>query len=105
MAAREISLSQARRIALAAQGFDRPRPTAEVDIRHIRRAIRQMGLLQLDFVNVLVPAHYLVLFSRLGAYERARLNQLVYKRREFTDNAGIPATGLSAVAKQSHHQT
>jgi uncharacterized protein YcaQ len=85
MAAREISLSQARRIALAAQGFDRPRPTAEVDIRHIRRAIRQMGLLQLDFVNVLVPAHYLVLFSRLGAYERARLNQLVYKRREFTE--------------------
>jgi uncharacterized protein YcaQ len=85
MAATEISLHQARRIALAAQGFDRPRPTAEVDIRHIRRAIRQMGLLQLDFVNVLVPAHYLVLFSRLGAYKRARLNQLVYERQEFTE--------------------
>jgi uncharacterized protein YcaQ len=44
-----------------------------------------MGLLQLDFVNVLIPAHYLVLFSRLGAYERARLNHLVYQRREFTE--------------------
>lgn len=85
MTIRTISLDQARRIALAAQGFDRPRPECEVDIRHIRRAIRQMGLLQLDFVNVLVPAHYLVLYSRLGAYERARLNNLVYQRREFTE--------------------
>ncbi len=85
MTIRKISLKQARRIALAAQGFDRPRPEGEVDIRHIRRAIRQMGLLQLDFVNVLVPAHYLVLYSRLGAFERARLNHLVYQRREFTE--------------------
>jgi len=85
MTMRKISLGQARRIALAAQGFDRPRPAGEVDIRHIRRAIRQMGLLQLDFVNVLVPAHYLVLYSRLGAYERARLNHLVYQKREFTE--------------------
>ena len=85
MTSKEISLVQARRIALAAQGFDRPRPKCEADIRHLRRAIRQMGLLQLDFVNVLIPAHYLVLYSRLGAYERARLNHLVYQRREFTE--------------------
>ena len=85
MTSKELSLGQARRIALAAQGFDRPRPAGEVDIRHIRRAIRQMGLLQLDFVNVLVPAHYLVLYSRLGAYKRTRLNHLVYERREFTE--------------------
>jgi uncharacterized protein YcaQ len=85
MSVRRISLVQARRIALAAQGFDRPRPAGMVDIRHIRRTIRQIGLLQLDFVNVLVPAHYLVLFSRLGPYERGRLAQLVYQRREFTE--------------------
>jgi uncharacterized protein YcaQ len=85
MTLRNISLAQARRIALAAQGFDRPRPQGGVDIRHLRRAIRQMGLLQLDFVNVLVPAHYLVLYSRLGAYDRARLHHLVYQRREFTE--------------------
>lgn len=85
MSVRRMSLDQARRIALAAQGFDRPRPAGAVDIRHIRRTIRQIGLLQLDFVNVLVPAHYLVLFSRLGGYERERLNQLVYQRREFTE--------------------
>ncbi len=54
---RKFLPEQARRIALAAQGFDRPRPKTGVDIRHIRRIIRQLGLLQLDFVNVLVPAH------------------------------------------------
>ena len=98
MPGREISLDQARRIALAAQGFDRPRPAGNVDIRHIRRAIHQLGLLQLDFVNVLVPAHYLVLYSRLGAYERARLDHLVYRRREFTEQwaheASIVPMGL-----------
>ena len=82
---KSISGDQARRIALAAQGFNRSRPKNDVDIRHIRRAIRQMGLLQLDFVNVLVPAHYLVLYSRLGSYDRNRLHDVVYKRREFTE--------------------
>ena len=82
---KSISGVEARRIALAAQGFDRPRPKKDADIRHIRRAIRQMGLLQLDFVNVLVPAHYLVLYSRLGGYDRNRLHDVVYKRREFTE--------------------
>jgi uncharacterized protein YcaQ len=82
---RKISPEQARRIALAAHGFDRPRPQNGVDIRHIRRVIRQLGLLQLDFVNVLVPAHYLVLYSRLGAYKRDHLRELVYRRREFTE--------------------
>jgi uncharacterized protein YcaQ len=81
----DLSLSEARRIALAAQGLDRPRPSS-VDARHLRRTIRQLGLLQLDFVNVLVPAHYQVLFSRLGPYVRAGLDDLVYRRREFTEH-------------------
>jgi uncharacterized protein YcaQ len=81
----DLSLPEARRIALAAQGFDRPRPTGRVSIDHLRRTIRQLSLVQLDFVNVLVPAHYQVLFSRLGPYERARLDHLVYRRREFTE--------------------
>ena len=80
-----LSASQARRIALAAQGFDRPRPRGRVDVRHLRRVLRQIGLLQLDFVNVLLPAHLLVPFSRLGPYDRDRLHELVYRRREFTE--------------------
>ena len=81
----ELSMSEARRIALAAQGFDRPRPSGRVDARHIGRTIRQLGLLQIDFVNVVVPSHYQVLFSRLGPYARSRLDDLVYRRRAFTE--------------------
>ncbi len=80
-----LSLSEARRIALAAQGFDRLRPTGQVSARDLRRTIRQLGLLQIDYVNVLLPAHYQVPFSRLGPYERSRLDDLVYRRREFTE--------------------
>jgi uncharacterized protein YcaQ len=85
MAQKTLSAGQARRIALAAQGFDRPRPAGRVDARHLRRTILQLGLLQIDYVNVLLPAHYQVPFSRLGAYEIRRLDDLVYQRREFTE--------------------
>ncbi len=80
-----LSLSEARRIALAAQGFDRGRPRGRVGINHVRRVLKQLGLLQIDYVNVLVPAHYQVLFSRLGPYDKSHLHELVYRRREFTE--------------------
>ncbi len=85
MPRKEISLPQARRIALAAQGFDQERPDKQVNAGHIRRVIDRLGLLQLDYVNVLVPAHYLVIFSRLGAYDMSRFHRLVYKGRAFTE--------------------
>ena len=81
----ELSQGEARRLALAAQGFDRPRPAGGGDAAHVRRVLRQLGVLQLDYVNVLVPAHYQVLFSRLGPYEKAHLDDLVYRRRAFTE--------------------
>lgn len=85
MPTESLSLVEARRIALAAQGFDRPRPNGTVTLDAVRRVIRQLCLLQLDFVNVVGPAHYQVLFSRLGPYDRSKLNALVYRRREFTE--------------------
>jgi uncharacterized protein YcaQ len=42
-------------------------------------------LIQLDFVNVLVPSHYLILFSRVGIYEKRHFDDLVYKHRQFTE--------------------
>jgi uncharacterized protein len=81
----DFSASEARRIALAAQGFDRPRGTGRVGLNDLRRTIRKLGLLQIDYFNVLAPAQYQVLFSRLGPYKRSLLDDLVYRRREFTE--------------------
>lgn len=80
-----LSLAEARRIALAAQGFDRQRPAGRPDVRHFRRVIDSLGLLQLDYVNVLMPAQFLVLWSRLGAYERKRLERFIYDTHEYTE--------------------
>ncbi len=82
---KSLSLSEARRIALAVQGFDRPRPAFPDDKRHYRRALGHVGVLQLDFVNVLLPAHQLIIWSRLGPYDRSRFEQFVYRSGEYTE--------------------
>jgi len=81
----KLSIKEARRVALAAQGFDRTGPAGRPDARHFRRALGSLGLLQLDFVNVLIPAHFLILWSRLGAYERSRFERFVYTQGEYTE--------------------
>ncbi|MCG8708635.1 YcaQ family DNA glycosylase [Brenneria sp. 4F2] len=73
----ELSISEARRIALTAQGFNGRVREGNIRAAQLRRAVERLGLLQIDSVNVLVRAHYLPLFSRLGAYDPADLDALV----------------------------
>jgi uncharacterized protein YcaQ len=88
----EISQRDARRLALAAQGFGDPRPRGKVDRRGFRRVLDRLATVQLDSVNVLTRSHELVFFSRLGAYDREALSRWLWRSREVFEYWGHEAS-------------
>ncbi len=74
-----LSAAQARRVALAAQGFGRVGATPGT--RQLNLLLGRLGVLQLDSVNVFERSHYLPVFARLGAYDKTALDRLTFDRR------------------------
>ncbi|HEX6011779.1 MAG TPA: crosslink repair DNA glycosylase YcaQ family protein [Geminicoccaceae bacterium] len=96
-----LSAAAARRIALAAQGFGRPRPATPPDVAQLRRLAERLGLIQIDSVSVLVRSHYLPLFSRFGPYRRELLDELAYagRRRRLFEYWGHEASLIPVVSQ------
>jgi len=85
-----LSAGQARRIAVAAQGFSAPRPVGPVTRAHLNRLISRIQVLQLDSVSVAVRAHYAPVFSRLGPYDREVLGRAAWVRGDERNPPGWP---------------
>ncbi|MFL6109209.1 MAG: winged helix-turn-helix domain-containing protein, partial [Marmoricola sp.] len=76
-----ISSAQARRITLAAQGF-LDKPHASPTMGTLARTVRRTGVLQVDSVNVLQRAHFMPLYSRMGAYDTDLLRRASTGRQQ-----------------------
>ncbi|RKR02431.1 hypothetical protein C7446_2145 [Kushneria sinocarnis] len=91
-----LSAHQAIRLALGGQGF-RSAGSGQADGRKLLGTVRRLGALQIDSVNVVCRAHYMPLFSRLGDYDRSRLdgfNQGPPSRRRLFEYWGHEASLL-----------
>ena len=82
-----LTIAEARRLAVGAHGLSNPGRTGGLSAaksgplatrQKLRTTTRDLGLLQIDSVNVLVRAHFMPLFSRLGAYDHAHLTDDAY---------------------------
>ena len=79
----EVTLEDARRIAVRAQLLDG-------SARGVLETIRRLGFLQLDPISTVAPPQHLVLWSRLGRFDRAELDRLLWEERQlFEWNAFI----------------
>ncbi len=77
-----ISIAEARRVALAAQGFVQQERQAKANWATVKPHIGRMQLLQIDSVNVLTRSHYLPVFSRAGTYAQSMLDERTFGNKK-----------------------
>lgn len=86
-----LSATEARRIAVRAQGLNRARPRRPVAVRHLRQAIDPIGIVQLDAISVVARTQFVVLFSRVGSYPQPLLHSMAGPGGELFECAGYRA--------------
>jgi hypothetical protein len=86
----DLSLAEARRLALSAQGFGAARPSTP-SMAHVRKTAAKVAGFQIDSINVLIRAHYLPAFTRLGPYRTKVIDTLAYERHELFEGWGHAA--------------
>ncbi len=74
----ELSLADARRIAVRSQLLDG-------SATDVLSTIRRLGFLQLDPISVVAPPQQLVLWSRLGQFDIAELDRLLWEQRKLVE--------------------
>lgn len=93
----EISLTEARGLFLAGQGFARPR-LRKTTPAALQRGIEKLGFVQVDSIQVLERAHHLILSARFRGYRPAQLKRLLEDRRSlfehWTHDAAVLPTSL-----------
>ena len=91
-----LSVGQARRLALAAQGLLRapPPPERAAGPAAMRVALQRLGAIQIDSINVVARSHELVMASRVGAHDPAAFERLLYRRRAGFEYWGHAASFL-----------
>lgn len=86
-----LSIHEARRLAVTAQGLGKPRPRGPITKAKLRSAIDALGVLQLDAINVVERTQFLVPFNRLGPYDNALLHKLTGPNGAFFEYWGHAA--------------
>jgi uncharacterized protein len=97
---RKLRNDQARRYALGAQGFIEGRADGRVDVRHFRKVLERVGVIQLDSVNVFSRAHYMPFFSRIGPYDTEALDDWLWGSGELFEYWGH----MASLMPSSHHR-
>jgi uncharacterized protein len=75
MSSNDLSLAQARRIAVRAQLLDG-------SATDVLSTVRRLGFLQLDPISTVAPPQQIVLWSRLGSFDQDELDRLLWTEKK-----------------------